>query len=177
MSFGLSHESLHFARYRMEKMKDKKHAAPSSGGLSDSGDDASVMLSAPPSSDDAPGEIRGQPHPLAKFMNVAGLVTLDTFPAQEPSFARISPFLILGDYHTSASLDTLRAENVVAVVNATTEVACHFPQHLAYLRVPVHDDLQEDLLDFSTKSLPFFMNNDCSQISSFCWKPRFHQRL
>jgi hypothetical protein len=51
----------------------------------------------------------------------------------------------LGDYHTSASLETLQAENVVAVVNATTEVACHFPQYLAYLRVPVHDDMQEDL--------------------------------
>ena len=129
----------------MEKMKDKKPGAPTSGGLFDDGDDSSVMLSAPPSSIDAPGEIRGQPHPLAKVMNRAGLVTLDTFPVQAPSFARISPFLILGDYHTSASLDTLQAENIVAVVNATTEVACHFPKHLAYLRVPVHDDLQEDL--------------------------------
>jgi hypothetical protein len=132
----------------MEKMKNRsgaQTAAPVGGSRSDEGDDASVMLSAPPSSNDAPGEIRGMPHPLAKFMNAAGLVTLETFPAQTPTFARISPFLILGDFHTSASLETLQAENVVAVVNATTEVACHFPQHLFYLRVPVHDDLQEDL--------------------------------
>jgi hypothetical protein len=129
----------------MGKMKDKKPAAAISTGGSEDGDDPSVMLSGSPSSDDAPFEIRGQPHPLAKVMNRVGLVTLDTFPVQAPSFARISPFLILGDYHTSASLETLQAENVVAVVNATTEVACHFPQHLTYLRVPVHDDMHEDL--------------------------------
>jgi hypothetical protein len=129
----------------MEKMKDKKPAATGIGAVADDGDDPSVMISGPPSSHDVPGEIRGQPHPLAKVMNAAGLVTLDTFPVQTPAFARISPFLILGDYHTSASLETLQAENVVAVVNATTEVACHFPQHLVYLRVPVHDDMHEDL--------------------------------
>ena len=44
--------------------------------------------------------------------------------------------------------NNVRAENVVAVVNATTEVACHFPTLLAYLRVPVHDDMHEDLLVF-----------------------------
>jgi hypothetical protein len=132
----------------MEKMKNRagpQPAAPVGGERFDDGDAASVMISAPPSSNDAPGEIRGQPHPLAKFMNAAGLVTLETFPAQTPTFARVSPFLILGDFHTSASLETLQAENVVAVVNATTEVACHFPQHLVYLRVPVHDDMHEDL--------------------------------
>ena len=140
----------------MEKMKDRKPASSDVSGANDLGDADSVMLSAHPSSNDAPGEIRGQPHTLAKFMNAAGLVTLDTFPVQSPSFARISPFLILGDYHTSASLETLRAENVVAVVNATTEVACHFPTLLAYLRVPVHDDMHEDLLVF------VFLSNACS---------------
>ena len=153
-------------------MKDKVPAAPGKSGGSDDGDDSAIMLSAPPSSFDAPGEIRGQPHPLAKVMNGAGLVTLDTFPVQVPSFARISPFLILGDYHTSASLETLRAENVVAVVNATTEVACHFPQHFAYLRVPVHDDLHEDLSVFVCTAAPASLI-----FKTFCRYPHFSASL
>lgn len=42
-------------------------------------------------------------------------------------------------------IGALNNYGISTVVNATTEVACHWPKRLRYLRVPVHDDIQEDL--------------------------------
>jgi protein-tyrosine phosphatase len=73
----------------------------------------------------------------------------------EPSAIAARPRLYLGNALASKDLPTLRRHGVTHILNATSNLPCHYPSSMTYLRVPVEDALSADLAAHFERSSDF----------------------